>query len=58
MVTLSKGDGVQKTKLERIGERAVSHKDTVFNNLGHVIDMDLLRESYQKLDGNKAIGID
>ncbi len=58
MVTHSKGDDVQKTKLERIGERATNQKDTVFNNLGHVIDVDLLRESYRKLAGNKAIGID
>jgi RNA-directed DNA polymerase len=30
----------------------------VFNNIGHVIDIDMLRETYQELDGNKAIGID
>ena len=33
-------------------------KDTVFNNIGCVIDLDLLRESYHELDGKKAIGID
>ena len=58
MVTHSTGDGKQKTKLERIGERAASYPDTVFNNLGHVVDIDLLRESYQNLDWKKAVGID
>jgi len=52
-------DGDQKTtKLERISKRASFRKDTVFNNIGHVIDLDLLRECYQELDGKKAIGID
>lgn len=52
-------DGNQKTtKLERIGKLAASKKDTVFNNIAHVVDLDLLRSSYQQLDGKKAIGID
>jgi group II intron reverse transcriptase/maturase len=58
MVTHSNGDGRQKTKLERISERAIRDLDTVFNNLGHVVDLDLLRESYRKLAWNKAVGID
>jgi len=48
----------QKTKLERIGERAKHRKETVFNNLGHVLDLDLLRECYHKLEWKKAIGTD
>jgi retron-type reverse transcriptase len=52
-------DGQQKTtKLESIGKRAILRKDTVFNNVGHVLDLDLLRECYRELDGKKAIGID
>lgn len=52
-------DGNQKkTKLERIGERAKHRPDTVFNNIGHVVDLDLLRESYRQLNGKKAVGID
>lgn len=51
--------GKQKTtKLECISRRAIHRKDTVFNNIGYVIDLDLLRECYQELDGKKAIGID
>ncbi len=52
-------DGQQKTtKLECIGKRARLEKDTIFNNIGHVLDLDLLRECYHELDGKKAIGID
>jgi RNA-directed DNA polymerase len=52
-------DGNQKTtKLESIGKRARLQKDTMFNNIGHALDIDLLRECYHELDGKKAIGID
>jgi len=51
--------GKQKTtKLECISKRAIHRKDTVFNNVGYIVDLDLLRECYQELDGKKAIGID
>lgn len=58
-MTVQSADGDQKpTKLECIGKRARLQKSTVFNNIGHVLDVDLLRECYQELDGKKAIGID
>lgn len=47
-----------KTKLERLGELAVAQKETVFNNLGHIIDRELLKQLYQQIEGHKAIGID
>ncbi len=51
--------GKQKTtRLECISRRAIHRKDTVFNNIGYAIDLDLLRECYHELDGKKAIGID
>jgi retron-type reverse transcriptase len=31
---------------------------TVFNNLGHIIDAEMLYYCYYQLDGNKAVGID
>jgi RNA-directed DNA polymerase len=46
------------TKLEGIGRKAKFMPATVFNNIWHVIDMDLLRECYRLQDGSKAIGID
>ena len=58
-MTVQTDDGQQKTtKLERIGMRATHRKDTVFNNIGHVIDLDFLRECYRQLNRNKAVGID
>jgi group II intron reverse transcriptase/maturase len=58
-MTVQTADGKQKTmKLECIGKRAKLQKDTIFNNIGHVLDIDLFRECYRELDGKKAIGID
>ena len=58
-MTVHREDGEHRmTKLERIGKLAAEKKDTVFNNLGHVVDLDLLRKSYRQLDGKKAVGID
>src|SRR5208283_2123376 len=58
-MTVQTDDGNKKTtKLDRIGKRAKLKKDTVFNNIGHAVDLEMLRESYQQLDGKKAVGID
>lgn len=46
------------TKLERISEEATANKELVFNNLGHHINMPMLKEMYRRLDRNKAVGID
>ncbi|MEI8281449.1 MAG: reverse transcriptase domain-containing protein [Armatimonadota bacterium] len=46
------------TKLQRVGELSVHDKDLVFNNLGHIISIEWLRDLYRQLDGSKAIGID
>ena len=46
------------TKLLRIGELAARDKNLVFNNLGHNISTDWLRELYRRLDGSRAVGID
>jgi RNA-directed DNA polymerase len=52
------GGDQKTTKLERIGKIAANKKDTVFNNIAHVVDLDLLRSSYQQLDRKKAAGVD
>jgi RNA-directed DNA polymerase len=46
------------TKLERIGELSARNKQLMFNNIGHIISADMLKEQFQQLDGNKAVGID
>lgn len=58
-MTVQPEDENQKTtKLERIGKRAKFKPDTVFNNIGYLIDVDYLRECYRELEGRKALGID
>ena len=58
-MTVQTEDGEQQTtKLERISKRASFRKDTVFNCVGHVVDLNLLSECYRELEGKKAIGID
>ncbi len=58
-MTIQTADGYQKTtKLDCISKRAKYRTDTVFNNIWYVMDLDLLRESYQLLDARKAVGID
>jgi len=47
-----------QTKLQRLGERSAQDKDCVFNNLGHILNVEMLRELYHQLDGTKAVGID
>lgn len=58
-MTIHSNDGQSwKTKLDRISELSANHNDIVFNNLGHLLNKDLLEELYYGLSGEKAIGID
>jgi RNA-directed DNA polymerase len=56
--TLSNGGTTWSTKLKRIRGLAEKDPSVVFNNLGHIIDMDFLLDTFRRLDGNKALGID
>jgi RNA-directed DNA polymerase len=58
MVVLTDYENNKTTNLDRIGKRAKFRKDTVFNNIAYVVDLNLLSESYRLLDGQKAVGID
>jgi RNA-directed DNA polymerase len=46
------------TRLDRIEQRSRRDRETVFNNLGYLIELGMLRECYHDLDGTKAVGID
>jgi RNA-directed DNA polymerase len=46
------------TKLKRIGALASKDPSLRFTNLGHVIDLEMLRDMYHQLDGKKAVGVD
>lgn len=58
-MTVQTEDGKQEnTKLAGIGKRAKYRPETVFDNIGHVIDLNLLKNCYAQLDGRKAVGRD
>jgi hypothetical protein len=46
------------TKLARVEVKSRQNPTLVFSNLGHIIDLDLLRECHRSLDGSKAAGTD
>ncbi|EDF6155094.1 group II intron reverse transcriptase/maturase, partial [Salmonella enterica subsp. enterica serovar Give] len=58
MTVLSNDGQSWLTKLERIGEKSARNQSIQFSNLGHLIDSDMLKEQFRRLDGNKATGID
>lgn len=46
------------TKLDRVEQRSRQDKRTVFNNLGHLINLGMLEHCYHSQDGSKAVGND
>lgn len=59
MVATQHGDQINlQTKLERVERRSRQDRRAVFNNLGHIINAEMLRSCFHGLDGSKAIGID
>ncbi len=46
------------TKLDRIEQRSRKIPHATFNNLGHALDLDLLRTCFHSLDARKAVGVD
>jgi RNA-directed DNA polymerase len=58
-VTTQQRDHLElKMKLNRIQLRSARAPQEAFNNLGHVMGLPLLQESFTSLDGNKAVGTD
>ena len=54
----SLGTKILPTKLDRVEQRSRQDRATVFNNLGHLINLEMLRECFDSLDGSRAVGID
>ncbi len=50
--------GTMETKLARISQLSSENPDMVFTSIGHLINKELLKECHEKMDGNKAVGID
>lgn len=46
------------TELARIAELSAQNPTMVFTSIGHLINVKLLRECHEKMDGDKAVGID
>ena len=46
------------TKLERISQLSKENPEMVFTSIGHLINKELLKECHEKMDGDKAAGID
>lgn len=47
-----------ETKLARISQLSKGKPDMVFTSIGHLINVELLKECHEQMDGNKAVGID
>ena len=47
-----------ETKLERIAELSAQNPTMVFTSIAHLINVNLLRDCHEKMDGDKAVGID
>jgi RNA-directed DNA polymerase len=55
---LSTGKEILHTKLDRVEQRSRQDRGTVFNNLGYLINKEMLEECFDSLDRSKAVGID
>ena len=49
---------IMGTKLERISQLSTENPEMVFMSIGHLINQELLKECHEKMDGDKAVGID
>lgn len=58
MTVHSKDGTTWLTKLDRISALTSDCPSIVFNNIGHIIDHEMLCNAYHQLDGNKAAGVD
>lgn len=46
------------TKIERINQIAKERSNEVFTSIYHLINKELLKECFNEIDGNKAVGLD
>lgn len=49
---------MMETKLARISQLSKENPKMVFTSIGHLINEDLLKHCHEKMDGDKAVGID
>jgi RNA-directed DNA polymerase len=58
MPTQHRGKLDLQTKLNRVEQKSRQDRGMVFNNLGHLINLEMLETCHHGLDGAKAVGID
>ena len=49
---------IMETKLARISQLSKENPEMVFTSIGHLINEDMLKHCHEKMDGDKAVGID
>jgi len=49
---------MMETKLARISQLSKENPKMVFTSIGHLINEDMLKNCHEKMDGDKAVGID
>lgn len=47
-----------ETKLARISQLSKNNPEMVFTSIGHLINKGMLGRCHEKMDGDKAVGID
>ena len=47
-----------ETKLERISQLSEENPNMVFTSIGHLINVEMLKDCHRKMDGSNAVGID
>ena len=47
-----------ETKLARISQLSKEYPNMVFTSLGHLLNKELLKECHEKMEKEKAVGID
>lgn len=47
-----------RTQLARIAQMSTENPDMVFTSIGHLIDVEMLKQCHAKMDSDKAVGID
>lgn len=49
---------MMETKLERISQLSRENPDMVFTSIGHFLNKEMLKGCHEKMDGDRAVGID
>lgn len=57
-LSIHRGGTIMLTKLERISQLSKENPEMVFTSIGHLIDKEMLIECHNKMEKDKAVGID